>query len=112
MRRDLVPVAAGLFVLLLLVTGFAAQSGMHLSDGLYTIGVDDPALAGAQERDALGLHRVGNARQRPGDRRIDLARGDIDEARRDLGEDLLEALQLVAGRRSRSDGNGDHGGAP
>jgi ABC-type Na+ efflux pump permease subunit len=45
MRRDVVPVAIGLFVLLVLVTGLAAQSGMHLSDGLYTAGVDSEDLA-------------------------------------------------------------------
>jgi len=30
MSRDVLPVAVILFVLLVLVTGFAAQSGMHL----------------------------------------------------------------------------------
>ena len=51
MRRDLLPVAVGLFLLLLLVTGLVAESGMHLSDGLYTIGVDDPELAGVVAQD-------------------------------------------------------------
>ena len=45
MSRDVLPIAIILFVLLVAVTGFAAQSGMHLQDGIYKIGVDDPALA-------------------------------------------------------------------
>ncbi|MFA5221920.1 MAG: ABC transporter permease, partial [Methanoregula sp.] len=45
MSRDVLPIAIILFVLLVAVTGFAAQSGMHLQDGIYEIGVDDPGLA-------------------------------------------------------------------
>ena len=45
MSRDTLPLAIVLFVLLILVTGFAAQSGMHLQDGMYEAGVDDPAIA-------------------------------------------------------------------
>lgn len=52
MRRDVLPVSIVLFVLLIAVTGFAAQSGMHLQDRLYTIGVDDPVLAGVFAGDA------------------------------------------------------------
>lgn len=45
MSRDLLPVAAILFVLLVIVTGFAAESGLHIQDGMYRIGIDDPAVA-------------------------------------------------------------------
>ena len=45
MSKDTLPLAIVLFVLLILVTGFAAQSGMHLQDGMYKVGVDDPAIA-------------------------------------------------------------------
>ena len=45
MSRDTLPLAVILFVLLVIVMGFAAQSGMHLQDGIYTIGVDDPVVA-------------------------------------------------------------------
>jgi ABC-type Na+ efflux pump permease subunit len=45
MGRNVLPFAIILFVLLILVTGFAARSGMHLQDGMYQIGVDDPHLA-------------------------------------------------------------------
>jgi len=45
MSRDVLPFAIILFVLLVAVTGFAAQSGMHLQDGMYTVGIDDPQIA-------------------------------------------------------------------
>lgn len=52
MRRDVLPVSIVLFVLMIAVTGFAAQSGMHLQDRMYTIGVDDPVMAGVFAGDA------------------------------------------------------------
>jgi ABC-type Na+ efflux pump permease subunit len=45
MKRDVLPIAVVLFVLLVIVTGFAAQSGMHLQDGMYRIGTEDPQIA-------------------------------------------------------------------
>ena len=45
MSKDTLPLAIVLFVLLILASGFAAQSGMHLQDGMYVAGVDDPAIA-------------------------------------------------------------------
>ncbi len=45
MSRDVLPIAVVLFVLLIVVTGFAAQSGLHIQDGMYRIGVDDPKVA-------------------------------------------------------------------
>jgi ABC-type Na+ efflux pump permease subunit len=45
MSRDVLPFAIILFVLLVAVTGFAAQTGMHLQDGMYEVGVDDPQIA-------------------------------------------------------------------
>jgi hypothetical protein len=44
MGKTGLPLAIGLFILLVLVTGFAAQSGMHLQDGMYRVAVDDPEL--------------------------------------------------------------------
>ncbi|OPX64141.1 MULTISPECIES: ABC transporter permease [unclassified Methanoregula] len=46
MGRNVLPLAIVLFVLLVLVTGFTTQSGLHLQDGMYEVGVNDPALAG------------------------------------------------------------------
>ena len=45
MGRHVLPLAAGLLVLLVLVTAFAAQSGVHMQDGIYNIGIDDPDVA-------------------------------------------------------------------
>jgi ABC-type Na+ efflux pump permease subunit len=45
MSRNVLPVAIVLFVLLVFVTGFAAESGLHIQDGMYRIGVDDPKVA-------------------------------------------------------------------
>jgi ABC-type Na+ efflux pump permease subunit len=45
MSRDTLPLAVVLFVLLVLATGFTAQSGMHLQDGMYRAGTDDPVIA-------------------------------------------------------------------
>jgi len=52
MGRNILPLAIVLFVLLIAVTGFAAQSGMHLQDGMYEIGVDDPQIAALLASDA------------------------------------------------------------
>jgi ABC-type Na+ efflux pump permease subunit len=46
MGKNVLPLAIVLLVLLIAVTGFATQSGMHLQDGMYEVGVDDPELAG------------------------------------------------------------------
>jgi ABC-type Na+ efflux pump permease subunit len=45
MGKNVLPLAIVIFVLLIAVTGFATQSGMHLQDGMYEVGVDDTALA-------------------------------------------------------------------
>lgn len=45
MGRGILPIAVGLLLLLVLVTAFAAESGLHLQDGMYRIGVDDPGTA-------------------------------------------------------------------
>ena len=45
MSRDVLPFAVILFILLVAVTGFAARTGMHLQDGMYEVGVDDPEIA-------------------------------------------------------------------
>ncbi len=43
--RSVLPLAAGLLVLLVLVSAFAAESGIHMQDGIYRIGIDDPGIA-------------------------------------------------------------------
>jgi ABC-type Na+ efflux pump permease subunit len=52
MGKNVLPLAIVLFVLLIAVTGFATQNGMHLQDGMYEVGVDDPQLANLIASDA------------------------------------------------------------
>ena len=62
MGRNVLPVAIVLFVLLIIVTGFATQSGMHLQDGMYEVGVNDPALAGLIAGDPrFTVYRISSA---------------------------------------------------
>lgn len=42
MTRDLLPVAIMLLILFTVVSGFTAQKGIHLQDGMYRIGIDNP----------------------------------------------------------------------
>ncbi|MDD1683228.1 MAG: ABC transporter permease [Methanoregula sp.] len=52
MGKNVLPPAIVLLVLLIAVTGFATRSGVHLQDGMYEVGVDDPELAGLLAGDA------------------------------------------------------------
>ena len=52
MGRQVLPLAVVLFILLVLSTGFVARSGMHLQDGMYTLGTDNRELAGILSGDA------------------------------------------------------------
>ncbi|MFA7303341.1 MAG: ABC transporter permease, partial [Methanoregula sp.] len=45
MSRDVLPIAIILLILLVLATGFTAQTGLHIQDRMYTVGVDDPDVA-------------------------------------------------------------------
>lgn len=49
--RTVLPLALVLIVVLLLVSAYATQSGIHLQDGIYRIGTDDPALASLFSKD-------------------------------------------------------------
>jgi ABC-type Na+ efflux pump permease subunit len=49
--RAVLPISLLLMVALVLVSGFAAQSGVHLQDGIYRVGTDDPPLASLFSRD-------------------------------------------------------------
>ena len=44
MGKNVLPVALILIVLLIAVTGFTAKSGLHLQDGIYKVGTDDPEI--------------------------------------------------------------------
>jgi ABC-type Na+ efflux pump permease subunit len=45
MRKGVLPVAVLLFLLLAGTTGFAADRGVHLQDGMYRVGTNNPELA-------------------------------------------------------------------
>jgi ABC-type Na+ efflux pump permease subunit len=50
--RDVLPLSVILFILLMIATGFTAQTGLHLQDGMYQVGVDDPQIASLLSSDA------------------------------------------------------------
>ncbi|HUW86589.1 MAG TPA: ABC transporter permease [Methanoregula sp.] len=50
--RDVLPLSVILFILLMIATGFTAQTGLHLQDGMYQVGVDDPQIASLLASDA------------------------------------------------------------
>jgi ABC-type Na+ efflux pump permease subunit len=52
MGRSVLPLAVLLFIILVAVTGYTAQSGLHLQDGMYKAGIDDPALAAVMGSDS------------------------------------------------------------
>ena len=52
MGRNVLPVAIILIVLLVAVTGFTAQNGLHLQDGIYKLGTDDREIASLFSGDA------------------------------------------------------------
>jgi ABC-type Na+ efflux pump permease subunit len=52
MGKNVLPIAVVLFVLLIAVTGFTAKSGLHIQDGIYRVGTDDPAIAGILSGDS------------------------------------------------------------
>jgi len=52
MGKGVLPIAIVLFILLVAVTGFTATTGLHLQDGMYRVGVDDPQIAALLASDA------------------------------------------------------------
>ena len=52
MGKNVLPVAVLLLVLLVAVTGFTAKSGLHIQDGLYHVGTDEPDIAGILSGDS------------------------------------------------------------
>lgn len=44
MGRNVLPIALLLLVLLVVATGFAAERGLHLQDGIYRLGTDNPRI--------------------------------------------------------------------
>ncbi len=95
MGREVLPLAAVLLVLLVLVTGFAAQSGMHLQDGMYRIAVDDPdvfQIVAADERFSAYRTDAGLRENRHA-YDIVILQGEVYAADTDRGRSALRALE-------------------
>jgi ABC-type Na+ efflux pump permease subunit len=95
MGRNVLPLAVLLFILLIIATGFVARSGMHLQDGMYTVGTDDPDLARIFARDGRftvyvvekgDLSSTGNAYD------LVILDGVVSEPRTERGRGALKAL--------------------
>jgi len=96
MSRDTLPLAIVLFILLVLVTGFAAQSGMHLQDGMYIVGVDDPALAALLASDnRFSVYQVDSATLENNHQEFDLVviNGQVFAGTTDRGRSALKTVE-------------------
>lgn len=58
MSREILPMTAVLLFALFLASGLAAQSGVHLQDGLYAAATDDPDVAAVLAHDPLFTVRL------------------------------------------------------
>lgn len=96
MGRHVLPLAVGLLVLLVLVTSFAAQSGIHMQDGMYRIGVDDPGVARVVAPDSRFTITIVDAHTLREDRSaydIIILRGEVYAADTDKGRAALKSLE-------------------
>ncbi|MDD5419180.1 MAG: PrsW family intramembrane metalloprotease, partial [Methanomicrobiaceae archaeon] len=96
MSRNVLPAAAALLLLLFAVTGFAAESGMHLQDGMYRIGADDPDVLAIVAPDARFDATIGDAAALRRDRAaydVVVLRGEVYAADTAKGRSALRALE-------------------
>jgi len=101
MSRNVLPVAAALLVLLVVATGFAAQSGMHLQDGIYRIAIDDPDIAAVvadDERFLIFQGDLGSLWNNRGAYDVLILQGEVYAADTDIGRSALAALERDYGR--------------
>ena len=89
MPREVLPVAVALFILLIVVTGYTQESGIHLQDRMYTAGVDS-ADTGAI---ILGDPRFTVYSGAPGVTDLTIAPPDVRSADTDRGNAALKAFQ-------------------
>ncbi len=95
MGRNVLPLAAVLFILLILATGFAQERGVHLQDGMYAMATDSPDLAAVIAGDARFRVSLGSAEAlAPAMADFDLvvAEGRITAADTDRGRAALAAF--------------------
>jgi len=62
MGKGMLPMAVVLFVLLVAATGFAAERGLHLQDGIYRLGVDDRVVGEIFSGDERFTITIGDGR--------------------------------------------------
>lgn len=87
--REVIPVAAALFILLIAATGYTQESGIHLQDRMYTAGVDT-AETGAI---ILGDPRFTVYQGTTGDTDLRIEPPDVSWADTDRGDAALKAFQ-------------------
>ena len=95
MGRNVLPLAALLFVFLILATGFAQQRGVHLQDGMYAMVTDSPDLAAVIAEDArfrVSLVDANTLRTSGGPVDLVVAGGRIAAADTDRGRAALAAF--------------------
>ncbi|MDG6257508.1 MAG: PrsW family intramembrane metalloprotease [Methanomicrobiaceae archaeon] len=94
MGRNVLPVAALLFILLILATGFAQQQGVHLQDGMYAMATDSPDLAAVIAEDPRFRVTLVDANTIPPGGAFDLAviGGRITVAKTDRAQAALAAF--------------------
>ncbi|OPY48336.1 MAG: hypothetical protein A4E42_00092 [Methanoregulaceae archaeon PtaU1.Bin222] len=96
MGKSMLPAAIILFVLLIAVTGFTAERGLHLQDGLYRMGVDDPKLAtifGGDERFSITVRDSVSLVEHRADYDIVIVGSQAYVQRNDRGRSALKTLQ-------------------
>ena len=94
--KSMLPMAILLFILLVAVTGFTAERGLHLQDGIYRMGVDDPKLAtifGGDERFSIAVRDSVSLVERRADYDIVIVGGQTYVQRNDRGRSALKTLQ-------------------
>lgn len=96
--RHILPFAAGLLVLLVVVTAFAAQSGIHMQDGMYSIGATDPDIARIVAPDDRFTVTVGDGLALWEDRfcyDVVILQGEVYVADTEKGRSALKSLERV-----------------
>jgi len=89
MPREVIPVAVALFILLIVVTGYTQESGIHLQDRMYTAGVDATDTGAI----ILGDPRFTVYSGMPGGTDLTVAPPTIRSANTDRGNAALKAFQ-------------------
>jgi len=105
LSRDVLPIAIVLFVLLVLVTGFAAQSGLHLQDGMYRLGTDDrnvAALFSSDSRFTVFLSDADSLSPDNGKYDVVIVRGGAAAAPTEKGRAALQTLGRDYAKYKRS----------